>query len=131
VTAIAIAAALAACGDGAGDGGQPHVVSAQPLPSSLKGYELYAWDEGPAPRFTLITGTNREKTLDEITRKNVDIRQDGFALINSSGWDDLQRVLALVPRGTPVVFGPSVAGLPALGAPSRGRIMQMLQAIAP
>ena len=37
--------------------------------------------------FTLVTGTNRNKTLDEITQKNADVRQDGFVLINSSGWD--------------------------------------------
>jgi hypothetical protein len=103
----------------------------QPLPASLKGYELYAWDEGEVLWFTLVTGTNRNKTLDEITQKNADVRQDGFVLINSSGWDQLQRVLALVPRGTPIIFVPTITGMPALGAQSRTRIMQMLQAIGP
>jgi hypothetical protein len=143
VTMVAATLILAACDDSGGDGpkspdaapdGAASAVQPggeQPLPSSLKGYELYAWDEGAVVWFTLITGTNRNKTLDEITQKNVDLRQDGFVQINSSGWDDLQRILALVPRGTPVVFGPSITGLPALGGQSRSRIMQMLQAIGP
>ena len=140
---VAAALILAGCDDSDGDGGKAadaapdSAASAvqpggdQPLPSSLKGYELYAWDEGAVVWFTLVTGTNRNKTLDEITQKNADVRQDGFVLINSSGWDDLQRILSLVPRGTPVVFGQVITGLPALGAQSRSRIMQMLQAIGP
>ena len=144
VTAIAAILLLAGCddGDGSGDAGKPADAAAdttaaantrpggdQPLPSSLKGYELYAWDEGVVVWFTLVTGTNRNKTLDEVSQKHADVRQDGFVLINSSGWDDLQRILSLVPRGTPVVFGPSIAGLPALGPQSRARITQMLQAL--
>ena len=80
--------------------------------------------------FTLITGTNRLKTLDEITRKNVDQRDD-FVHINSSGWDNLQAVLALVPRGTPVVLDGKIPGLPPLGEQSRNRILQMLRALGP
>jgi hypothetical protein len=43
---------------------------AQPVatlpPESMKGYELYSWQEGSQWKFSLLTGTNREKTLDEI-----------------------------------------------------------------
>jgi hypothetical protein len=32
----------------------------------MKGYELYSWQEGNQWHFSLLTGTNRLKTLDEI-----------------------------------------------------------------
>lgn len=37
-----------------------------PFPESMKGYELYSWQEGNQWNFSLLVGTNREKTLDEI-----------------------------------------------------------------
>lgn len=36
------------------------------LPESMKGYELYSWEENGQWRFSLLVGTNREKTIDEI-----------------------------------------------------------------
>jgi len=39
---------------------------ATPLAESMKGYELYSWQEGNQWRFSLLVGTNREKSLDEI-----------------------------------------------------------------
>jgi hypothetical protein len=33
---------------------------------SMKGYELYSWSDGSQWKFSLLVGTNREKTLDEI-----------------------------------------------------------------
>jgi hypothetical protein len=36
------------------------------LPDSMKGYELYSWQENNQWHFSLLVGTNREKTLDEI-----------------------------------------------------------------
>ena len=35
-------------------------------PESMKGFELYSWQEGDQWKFSLLMGTNREKTLDEI-----------------------------------------------------------------
>jgi hypothetical protein len=32
----------------------------------MKGYELYSWQEGDRWDFSLLVGTNREKTLEEI-----------------------------------------------------------------
>ena len=40
----------------------------------MKGYELYAWEEGGELRFTLITGTNRQKSLNEVKVGAVDVR---------------------------------------------------------
>lgn len=40
--------------------------TATPLGESMKGYELYSWQDGREWKFSLLVGTNREKTLDEI-----------------------------------------------------------------
>lgn len=37
-----------------------------PLAESMKGYELYSWKDGNDWVFSLLVGTNREKTLEEI-----------------------------------------------------------------
>ena len=37
------------------------------LPHSVKGYELYSWEENGQWHYTFITGTNRVKTMKEIT----------------------------------------------------------------
>ena len=55
---------------------------ATPLAESMKGYELYSWQEGNQWKFSLLVGTNREKTLDEI--KSVDtVLLDTEALIST------------------------------------------------
>jgi hypothetical protein len=55
---------------------------ATPLPESMKGYELYSWQEGNQWKFSLLVGTNREKTLDEI--KSIDtVLPDVKALLST------------------------------------------------
>ena len=52
------------------------------LSESMKGYELYSWQEGNQWKFSLVVGTNREKTLDEI--KSMDtVLPDVEALISA------------------------------------------------
>src|ERR1051325_1013820 len=53
---------------GCGSATQPTVT---PFPESMKGYELYSWKEGKQWKFSLLIGTNRDKTLEEI--KSVDV----------------------------------------------------------
>jgi hypothetical protein len=53
---------------------------ATPLPESMKGYELYSWQENGQWSFSLLAGTNRQKTLDEI-RSNDTTLADVEALI--------------------------------------------------
>jgi hypothetical protein len=40
--------------------------AATQLAESMKGYELYSWQQGSQWSFSLLVGTNREKTLNEI-----------------------------------------------------------------
>jgi hypothetical protein len=47
--------------------------AAIPLPESMKGYELYSWQENDQWKFSLLIGTNREKTLDEIKSSDMAI----------------------------------------------------------
>jgi hypothetical protein len=55
--------------------GQISIASADEPPHSMKGYELYSWQSDGLWYFSLLTGTNRMKTIDEITDPTV--RLDG------------------------------------------------------
>ena len=48
----------------------------------MKGFELYSWQDGSQWKFLLLTGTNREKTLDEIT--STDTVLDGVDALRSA-----------------------------------------------
>ena len=60
--------------------------TAQPgatLPAeSMKGFELYSWQEGDQWKFSLLTGTNHEKTLDEV--QSEDAALDGVDALRSA-----------------------------------------------
>ena len=79
---ILLGALLAGCGTAA----QPTVT---PLAESMKGYELYSWQDGGQWKFSLLVGTNREKTLEEIKSADVAL----------SGVDELTSTLEKVPEG--------------------------------
>ena len=49
---------------------------------SMKGFELYSWQDGSQWTFSLLAGTNREKTLDEIT--STDTVLDGVDALRSA-----------------------------------------------
>jgi hypothetical protein len=57
--AILVGALLSGCGAAS----EPTVT---PFPESMKGYELYSWQDGNQWNFSLLVGTNREKSLEEI-----------------------------------------------------------------
>jgi hypothetical protein len=60
----------------------------------MKGYELYSWQEGDQWKFSLLTGTNREKTLDEI--------QSTDAALN--GMDALRSALEAISPGETITW---------------------------
>src|SRR5512138_1686425 len=68
--------------------------NATQLPASMKGYELYSWQENDHWVFSLLVGTNREKTLDEI-KSNETSLTDVEALIS---------MLEKVPSGQTVTW---------------------------
>jgi hypothetical protein len=70
-----------------------------PLPHSMKGYELYSWQEGGQWRFTLVTGTNRNKNLEEIISGDENTGADGWVNLHVTGVDALKAVLGRIPSG--------------------------------
>jgi hypothetical protein len=80
------------------------ITSVEELPRSSKGYELYSWEEGGQWHFTLITGTNRIKTLEEITSEDDFISETGWVKIQVMGADATKDVLNFLPEGESVFW---------------------------
>lgn len=72
------------------------------LPRSMKGYELYSWMEDSQWHFTLITGTNRTKTLEEIISEEDFISETGWVNVHVVGVDAIKDVLNRLPQGESV-----------------------------
>ena len=79
-------------------------ISTSPLPSSVKGYELYSWPEGDDWYFTLITGTNRSKTSAEIGSQGEIIDENGWVKITVLGLQELEFVLERLPRSEQIFW---------------------------
>jgi len=80
------------------------ITSIDKLPRSFKGYELYSWEEDGQWHFTLITGTNRIKTIEEITSKGDFISETGWVKIQVVGADAIKDVLSRLPEGESVFW---------------------------
>ena len=80
------------------------ITSLDDLPRSLKGYELYSWEEDNLWHFTLITGTNRNKTLEEVTAEEEYISRSGWINAHVIGADALKDALGRLPRGESVFW---------------------------
>jgi hypothetical protein len=75
------------------------------LPSSLKGYELLSWQVGEDWVFTLITGTNRNKTFEEIMAPENEFTNDGYVKLTVSGVEDFKKVIDRLPANEWVMWG--------------------------
>ena len=64
----------------------------------MKGYELYSWLEDSQWHFTLITGTNRNKTLEEIISNANTVSEDGWVHLHVVGVEAIKVVLSRVPQ---------------------------------
>ena len=80
---------------------QPEIVS---LPRSLKGYELYSWQHDGRWQFKLITGTNRNKTIEEILTMQTIIGADGLVHVHATTVEQLETALSLLPEGEFVIW---------------------------
>lgn len=80
------------------------ITSLSELPHSAKGYELYSWPEDGQWNFTLITGTNRNKTLEEITSSEDFISETGWERVHVAGVDGITTVLSNPPRSESVIW---------------------------
>ena len=74
------------------------------LPKSLKGYELYSWQNGNEWNFTLITATNRSKAFDEIISSENMLTSDGFVKLSVTGVNEIKKMVALLPEGEQIFW---------------------------
>lgn len=74
------------------------------LSHSMKGYELYSWEEEGQWRFTLITGTNRIKTVEEICSREDVISEAGWVRVQVVGVNVIGAVLGKLPQGEEIVW---------------------------
>jgi hypothetical protein len=86
----------------------PPTIASQLLPHSMKGYELYSWYEENEGTwyYTLITGTNRLKTSEEILvgEGEKEIATDGWVSITVKGNGALKAALRGLPEGEQVTW---------------------------
>ena len=82
----------------------PSATTVAKLPPSMKGYELYSWSEDSQWHFTLITGTNRNKTLEEIISRVTIISEDGWVQIHVVGVDKIKTVLSRLPQNEEIFW---------------------------
>jgi hypothetical protein len=80
------------------------IASVDKLPHSMKGYELYSWSEDSQWHFTLITGTNRNKTLEEIISNEDIISEAGWVQVRVVGVDAIKAVLSKLHQGEEIVW---------------------------
>jgi hypothetical protein len=80
------------------------ITAVNELPRSMKGFELYSWPEDSQWHFTLITGTNRNKTLEEIISNEDFISEAGWIQIQVVGVDAIKAVLSRVPKNEFIVW---------------------------
>jgi hypothetical protein len=78
--------------------------STETLPHSFKGYELYSWLNNDQWSFTLITGTNRNKTIEEITSGENSVTETGWVKIRVTGVDAIKDVLSKLPEGESIFW---------------------------
>jgi hypothetical protein len=74
------------------------------LPHSFKGYELYSWVKNGSWYFTLITGTNRTKALEEIISGSNTDPGDGWVNIRVTGVNAVNAVLSRLPAGEDIAW---------------------------
>ncbi len=75
------------------------------LPSSIKGYELVSWQEDGDWWYTLVTGTNRQKSFEELVSPQSWIIPGEFLKISTNSLADLRSILERLPSGSEVIWG--------------------------
>ncbi len=87
---------------------RPPNLQTDALPQSMKGYELYSWSEGGEWHFALMTGTNRNKTAQEVLSHESTVSDDGWVHIHAIGVDELEATLNRLPPGQYVSWLPEL-----------------------
>ena len=80
------------------------ITAVDKLPHSMKGYELYSWLEDNQWHFTLITGTDRNKMLEEIISKEDFISEAGWVKTHLVGVEAIKAALSKLPQNESVIW---------------------------
>ena len=80
----------------------------------MKGYELYSWQVGDEWYFSLLEGTNRVKTLQEVTADTVAVK----------GIESIERRLEQLSRGEQVFW--TFRDIPNVSLPPGGTVNQIM-----
>lgn len=67
------------------------------LPHLMKGYELYSWKENEDWYYTLIAGTNKTKTFEEIS-STTNLVDESKIKITTNSVKEIQKVIAKLPK---------------------------------
>jgi hypothetical protein len=104
---------------------QEPVRSLDLLPVSVKGYELYSWKTDGYWNYTLISGTNRNKSYDEIvTVGNV---EDGdWIKITVHDLNNLKQLLNRVPANESISWINASNRVPGFSLPEITTVAQIL-----
>lgn len=94
------------------------------LPASMKGYELYSWKESGHWHFTLITGTNRNKTPEEIIA-DANVEQTDWIKITVAEADNLRVLLNRMPAGQNISWISQPTRVPGFSMPSAMVVSQI------
>jgi hypothetical protein len=71
----------------------------------MKGYELYSWQEDAGQwHFTLMSGTNRVKSLEEIILGENTVTPDRWVRISVQGIEAAKGVLGRLPQSEEIVW---------------------------
>jgi hypothetical protein len=95
-------------------GGQQAGFAQATLPHSMKGYELYSWQSRGQWYFSLLVGTNRQKSYPEIVSPGVRIK----------GTAQLKRKLDLLPEGEELTW--SKHRIPKMKMPPRSIVDEII-----
>ncbi len=74
------------------------------LPEGMKGYELFSWLSGGTWNFTLVTGTNRLKSFEELMSPENVYGDQGLVKISVSGVEEIKKVLDRLPAKTEIFW---------------------------
>jgi hypothetical protein len=74
------------------------------LPPSMKGYELYSWSQDSQWHFTLITGTNRNKSWEEIIYGEDYLSETGWVQTHVVGIDAILAVITKLPIKEEIIW---------------------------
>jgi hypothetical protein len=77
-----------------------YVEERQVLPHSMKGFEMYSWNQDGHWFFSILPGTNRNKSLQEI-QQNKYIASCSSSMENM---EEVERLVKLVPANDPVMW---------------------------